>query len=273
MSTQYNSIQGPYDYIRKKSIALIEHENIRTALAPYITNARVLELACGSGFYTYDFLRWGATSVLGVDISPVMIEQARLSGSSPVGTTPTSVLTDGKSVDFLLADCTKPEKYPGAPFEVVFGAWLLNYAPDRKTLVEMFRNIAINLKEGGVFVSITVPPTENPLESMNAELKVRPPPEGSGGLYYWLNEFVEDGMYFHVKGHTPVGDVDFDCYHLKKSVYEEAAREADLKGELRWGKTEVPERWLRGEGEGGASLEELRSYGDVTNYGVLVVKK
>ncbi|KAL9609693.1 MAG: hypothetical protein Q9204_009132 [Flavoplaca sp. TL-2023a] len=137
----------------------------------------------------------------------------------------------------------------------------------------MFRNIAINLKEGGVFVSITVPPTETPLDSMNAELEVRPPPEGSGGLYYWLNEFVEDGMYFHVKGHTPVGDVDFDCSHLKKSVYEEAARDAGLKGELRWGKTEVPDRWLKGEGEGGASLEELRTYGDVTNYGVLVVEK
>lgn len=273
MSTQYNQIQAPYDYIRKKSIALIEHENIRTTLAPHITNAHVLELACGSGFYTYDFLKWGATSVLGVDISPVMIEQARHSGSSPVGTTPESVLTEGRKVDFLLADCTKPERYPGAPFDVVFGAWLLNYAPDRQGLIDMFRNISMNLREGGRFVSITVPPAENPMDSINAELNVRPPPEGSGGLYYSVNEHVEDGVFFHVKGHTPLGDVDFDCYHLRKSIYEEAAREAGLKGELRWGKTEVPERWLRGEGDGGASLEELRSYGDVTNYGVLVVEK
>ncbi|KAL8752397.1 MAG: hypothetical protein Q9199_005776, partial [Rusavskia elegans] len=170
MSTQYNQIQAPYDYIRKKSIALIEHENIRTTLAPHIENARVLELACGSGFYTYDFLKWGATSVLGVDISPVMIEQARSTGSSPVGTTPASVLTGNKKVDFMLADCTKPERYLGAPFDVVFGAWLLNYAPDRKGLVDMFRNISLNLREGGTFVSITVPPAENPMDSINAEL-------------------------------------------------------------------------------------------------------
>ena len=276
MSTQYNTIQAPYDYIRKKSIALIEHENIHTTLAPHIPNARVLEFACGSGFYTYDFLAWGAASVLAVDISPVMIEHARASGSSPVGTTPASVLTgnnNNKKVDFLLADCTKPERYPGTPFDVVFGAWLLNYAPDRRGLLDMFRNIEMNLKEGGRFVSITMPPAEDPMESIEAELRVRPPPEGSGGLYYWVINDVEDGVYLHVKGHTPLGDVDFDCYQLRKSVYEETAREAGLKGELRWGKTEVPERWLRGEGEGGASLEELRTYGDVTNYGVLVVEK
>ncbi|KAL8784902.1 MAG: hypothetical protein Q9213_003715, partial [Squamulea squamosa] len=178
MSTQYNIIQGPYDYIRQKSIAYIEHENVRTTLAPYIKDARVLELACGSGFYTYDFLSWGASSVLGVDISPIMIQQAKAGGSSPVGTHPTSVLTNGRTVDFLLADAAKPETYPGGPFDIVFGAWLLNYAPDRKGLVDMFRNIACNLKEGGRFVSITVPPAETPMESLNAEMEVRPGPEG-----------------------------------------------------------------------------------------------
>lgn len=277
MSTQYNSIQAPYDFIRKKSIAHIEHANIHTTLTPYIHNTRVLELACGSGFYTYDFLAWGATSVLAVDISPVMISQARDGGgSSPVGTTPASVLRDEgarKAVDFLLADCSRPEAYPGGPFDIVFGAWLLNYAPDRKSLVDMFRNVALNLKDGGRFVSITVPPAEVPVAAMEAENRIRPPPEGSGGLYYWHNHDVEDGVYFHVKGHSPVGDVDFDCYWLRQSVYEAAAREAGLKGELRWGKTEVPERWLRGEGEGGASLKELESYGEVTNYGVLVIEK
>lgn len=77
MSTQYNTIQGPYDSLRQKSIAIIEHENVQTTVAPFIQNARVLELACGSGYYTYDFLKWGASAVVGVDISPVMVEEAR----------------------------------------------------------------------------------------------------------------------------------------------------------------------------------------------------
>ncbi|KAL8949027.1 MAG: hypothetical protein Q9222_004836 [Ikaeria aurantiellina] len=279
MSTQYNTIQAPYDYIRKKSIACIEHENVQAAVAPFIQGARVLELACGSGFYTYSFLKWGAASVFGVDISEIMIEEARRIGNT-IDTADPNPLSAGIStsdnngkVDFMLADCSRPQAYPKGPFDIVFGAWLLNYAPDRADLEDMFRNIAINLKEGGHFVSITVPPAEDPMTSIDAELKVRPPPEGSGGLYYSVNGLVDEGVYFHVKGHTPLGNVEFDCYHLKKSVYEEAARKAELKGELKWGLTDVPERYFRGEGPGGAGIEELESYKTVTNYGVLVIEK
>ena len=269
MSTQYNSIQAPYDYIRKKPIAFIEHENVQTTVTPFIKNVRVLELACGSGFYTYNFLKWGASSVVGVDISPVMIEEARRQGSV-IASSPSS--TSG-SVNFVLADCAKPISYPGGPFDLVFGAWLLNYAPDRASLVDMFRNIALNLKDGGHFVGVTVPPTQDPTASVNAETKVRPPPEGSGGLVYQIVRDVEDGIYFHVHGDTAVGAVDFNCYHLRMDVYEAAAREAGLKGELKWGLTNVPERYLRGEGPGGASMEELESYQTVTTYGLLVVSK
>lgn len=269
MSTQYDDIQAPYDYIRKKSIAIIEHENVRDTVAPFIKTARVLELACGSGFYTYDFLKWGASAVVGVDISPAMIEEARRQGG-PVASSPSS--TNG-TIDFTLADCSKPTSYAGGPFDLVFGAWLLNYAPDRAGLVDMYRNIALNLKDGGHFVSVTVPPAQDPTASVNAEFSTRPPPEGSGGLVYYYIKDVEDGIYFHVHGDTEVGDVDFDCYHLRKDVYEAAAREAGLKGELKWGVTSVPERYLKGKGAGGASMKELESYKSIPNYGILVIAK
>lgn len=274
MSSQYDTIQAPYDYIRKKSIALIEHENVHTTIAPFIHNARVLELACGSGFYTYSFLQWGASSVTGVDISPAMISEARRQGSSSAITTTNSPFSStSATVDFLLADCSKPTPYTGGPFDLVFGAWLLNYAPDRAGLVDIFRNISLNLKDGGHFVSVTVPPTQDPTASVNAEFNARPPPEGSGGLVYSVIRDVEGGIYFHVHGDTEVGDVDFDCYHLRKDVYEAAAREGGMRGELKWGVTSVPERYLRGEGSGGASIEELESYGTVPGYGLLVVAK
>lgn len=267
MSTQYDTIQAPYDHIRKKSIALIEHENVRTTLAPYIANARVLELACGSGFYTYSFLHWGATSVHGIDISPTMITEAKRLAPQD--------LKEG-SIAFTLADCSIPTTYPGGPFDVVFGAWLLNYAPDRAALVSMFTNIALNLRLGGHFVSVTVPPTNDPTASVEAEFRARPPPEGSGGLSYYKLRDVEDGIYFHVHGWTPVGEVRFECWHLRREVYESAVREAGLRV-VGWGGTCVPEGWLKGEGEGevegGASREELGSYEGVPGYGVLVVEK
>ena len=288
MSTQFNDIQVPYDYIRKKSIAIIEHANVQATLAPFINKARVLELACGSGFYTYELLEWGASAVVGVDISPIMIEEARRLGRAALGAAsslPTSSSTnnhnhnnhnndsDNESVKFIVADCAKPILYPGGPFDLVFAAWLLNHAPNHKGLVNMFRNAVINLKDEGHFVGITVAPTMDPTEWYEAEFKARPPPEGSGGLIYTKTGDVEDGVSVHCYGETEVGSVDIRGWCLRQDVYERAAREAGLKGDLRWGVTSVPKRWLTGEGEGGASLEELRSYEKLPGYGLLVVAK
>ena len=80
MVTQYDNIQAPYDDIRTKTIALVERENVHTIIAPYIKGARVLEFACGSGFYTFGFLRWGANSVVGADLFHNMLEEARRKG-------------------------------------------------------------------------------------------------------------------------------------------------------------------------------------------------
>lgn len=67
MSTQYDTIQAPYDELRTSSIAQIECNNVQEAVAPFIKDASVLDLACGSGFYSYAFLRWGANKVVGVE--------------------------------------------------------------------------------------------------------------------------------------------------------------------------------------------------------------
>lgn len=269
MATQYDNIQAPYDYIRTKTIALIERENVHTIIAPYIKGARVLEFACGSGFYTFDFLKWGASSVVGVDLSHNMLEEARRKGEkSDVGKERAT-----KDVKFVLGDGSQPTTYEGGNFDVVFAAWFLNYAPNRAGLVDMFRNLCMNLRSGGHFISVTCPPTSDPSASVEAEFKARPPPEGSGALYYNKINDVKNGIYFHVHGETPFGDVAFDCYHLKQEVYEQAAREAGLTGELSWGVTSVPDRYLKGEGLGGASIKELQTYLTVPNYGLLVVGK
>lgn len=137
----------------------------------------------------------------------------------------------------------------------------------------MYRNIAVNLKDGGRFVGVTVPPAQDPTASADAEVKARPLPQGSGRLIYTDVKDVEDGIYLHVHADTPVGNVDFDCYHLKKDVYESAARTAGLNGPLEWRLTSVPEGYLRGEMPGGASMEELKSYQTVPHYGILSISK
>jgi len=59
MAAQYDSIQASYDEIRKASIALIELQNVQDIVAPFIKGASVLDLACGTGFYSFEFLKWG----------------------------------------------------------------------------------------------------------------------------------------------------------------------------------------------------------------------
>ncbi|KAL8897952.1 MAG: hypothetical protein Q9207_006948, partial [Kuettlingeria erythrocarpa] len=169
MSTQYNTIQAPYDEWRKTSIALIERDNVRSAVSPFITGARVLDLACGSGFYTHKFIEWGAASVVGVDISSAMLEQANRATS------------DASKVKFIEQDCSKAQLIDGGNFDLVFGAWLLNYAETRAQLAEMFRLIAMNLHDGGWFVGVTPPPTNDPAAYVQAERDLRPAPQGSGG--------------------------------------------------------------------------------------------
>lgn len=261
MSTQYNIIQAPYDEIRKTSIAIIERENVREAVAQSVKGARVLDLACGSGFYTAEFVKWGASSVVGVDISTAMLAEAQR-----------TVTTAGleSKVRFLEADCGKPVKYSGGPFRIVFGAWLLNYAANAQGLTNFFRNIALNLEDRGRFVGVTPPPTQDPVSFYEAENRARP--HGSGLLSGHPTGTVEDGSSVHMHADTALGAVDFDFYHLRRNVYETAARDGGLKGKMEWHLTSVPEGFLEN-CEGGASKEEIESYKETPNFGLLVITR
>lgn len=264
MSTQYNTIQAPYDEIRKSSIALIERANVQEAVVPFVKNACVLDLACGSAFYSYHFLQWGASKVVGADISSAMIEEARAASHIP---------SNSSTIDFIVGDCSNPVPYEGGPFDVVFGAWLLNYAPSGDDMVEMFRNVALNLKDGGHFVAVTPPPTQDPAAFVEAERKARPSGSGgSGGLFCSVTGAVKDGINLHVHAGTRLGDVDFDCYHLRKEVYETSAKQGGLCGELVWSVTTVPGDLFKNR-KGGASIEELDSYKVTPHFGILVITK
>ena len=126
MSTQYDEIGTSYDEMRKLPVALLEAANVKEATKPYISGSRVLDLACGTGLFSRAFLDWGASSVLGVDISTTMVNAARVSSTS-------------NKLSFKVADCSRPIQYEGGPFDLVFGAWLLNYAPSGKDMANMFR--------------------------------------------------------------------------------------------------------------------------------------
>ena len=76
-AAQYDAIHEAYINERHSKKDRIEKVTIRQVVAPHITGAKVLDLACGAGYYTFDLMDWGAGSVVGVDISSDMIAKAK----------------------------------------------------------------------------------------------------------------------------------------------------------------------------------------------------
>jgi toxoflavin synthase len=106
-----------------------------------LENKTVLDLACGEGHYTRRLRQAGAAQVLGVDISPEMIRLAEESEqAAPLGCR----YAVGNAAELSL----------GERFDVVVGAYLLNYASSKAMLLDLCRTIHDHLKPGGVFVGI-----------------------------------------------------------------------------------------------------------------------
>jgi SAM-dependent methyltransferase len=112
------------------TVALLE-------LVPACDGRRVLDLACGQGRVTRELAGRGAT-VIGVDISPSLLERARAAESRrPVGIT------------YLLADAASPHTLAGETFDGVVCNFGLSDIDD---LDGALATVARLLSDGGWFV-------------------------------------------------------------------------------------------------------------------------
>jgi len=103
-------------------------------------------------------------------------------------------------VQFVEADCAVPRVDGEGGFDVVFGGWLLNYAAERRG-GWMFRNIAVDLKDGGGFPWCDCSAGGGAdCEFLEAEMRVRLGLEGLGGLCCWWLGDVEEGIFFKCMG-------------------------------------------------------------------------
>jgi SAM-dependent methyltransferase len=106
---------------------------------------RVLDMACGFGFFTRLLKHQGAAHVLGIDISPEMVRLGRVQEQAePLGVT------------YEVHDATALP--PLGPFDLVTAIYLLNYATSHDQLRGMCRSAYDNLVPGGRFIAYTVNP-------------------------------------------------------------------------------------------------------------------
>ncbi|MFI5801856.1 class I SAM-dependent methyltransferase [Streptomyces sp. NPDC051561] len=111
-----------------------------------VTGRSVLDLASGTGFYSREFKRRGATEVLGVEISGEMVAVARvLEESDPLG------------VRYEVADVAELRGLDGK-FDIAVAVHMLNYAQDAATMERMCRNAHRSLKPGGEFFVLNQSP-------------------------------------------------------------------------------------------------------------------
>lgn len=110
-------------------------------------NGKILEMACGTGFYTKFLIRkYGIDNVKAFDYVPEMIEKAK------------EIFPDNKI--FFVADACSRNIF--GSFSFIFAAYLLNYCSNRKQLQDMLHTIYINLEDNGLFLTINDNPNQNP---------------------------------------------------------------------------------------------------------------
>jgi SAM-dependent methyltransferase len=123
-----------------------------------LTGARVLEIGCGTGFYTHYFSQKGVADYVGLDITSVSV---------------TALQKQYPQFNFLQADVTQPGAEPGTGFDIVLVADVLFHIVDDSAFAIAIQNIASWLRHDGLLVlSDIFPPitTQTATHSRNRSL-------------------------------------------------------------------------------------------------------
>ncbi|KID81542.1 ToxA protein [Metarhizium guizhouense ARSEF 977] len=159
-----------------------------------------------------------------VDISRPMLAEAAIRTHNHV---------EARNLRLVAADGTEIQSF--APdhsacyFDLAFGAWFLNYAENKAQLRAMFRNMAQNLRPGAPFIAIVPHPTDDVGD--RAEIYTKPP----FNRMFPRNEYtepLESGDGYGLRVLLDNNGVDFMTWHMKREVYEEAARLGGFQGRL-----------------------------------------
>ncbi|MFD0266244.1 class I SAM-dependent methyltransferase [Streptomyces sp. NPDC127106] len=143
---QYDEIGEAFEGF--KSLPLMRYGEVPSFLGMVgdVSGRTVLDLACGTGFYSRELKRRGAADVFGVDISVEMIAAAReMEQRDPLG------------VRYEVGDVAELPPLDRR-FDVALGVQCLNYAEDIATMERMCRNIHRSLVPGGEFFVLAQKP-------------------------------------------------------------------------------------------------------------------
>lgn len=226
MIDPYDLVANDYD----KSFELlpvrlhIEAYSVMAALGD-VRDQAVLDVGCGTGFYSRAAHRAGAARVLGLDLSPEMIRFAQgAEQAAPLG------------IEYRVGDANQLDTIDS--FDVALGVHLLHYASSLDSLAAMCAGLARNLKPGGRFVGVVMNPQPPPADDTYR----------SYGLHMRQPDASTDGAAVHFR--VEMGGAltpEFTAYRFRRPTLEAALTAAGFS-DIAWPGVRVSAQGLQQHG-------------------------
>lgn len=216
MTTDYDRITGEYQQSKLQPWRTHIEAHCLLAIAGDVSGLSVIDVACGEGYYSRRLRALGAARVLGIDLSPGMIDLANVQEQArPLG------------IDYRVGDATALDL--AAEHDLVTAAYLLNYAQDEQQLAAMCRGIAAALRPGGRFVTV----------NSATELDfARAPSFRKYGFETTVHGPQQAGAPIEWKFYLDDREFSLENYYLDRSTHERILREAGFS-EVRWHRPRV----------------------------------
>lgn len=224
MTEQYDSVGSRYEQFKNTATLPIPERHTFLRLIGDLTGKSVLDLACGNGHYSRLLKAQGAERVVGVDISPEMVQVARQKEQE-----------QRRGVQYHVFDAAALPRL--GDFDLVTAVYLLNYARTRDEMLRMCRGAFSNLKEGGRFIAFTIAPAFDLRRSNWAEygFEVR-------------SERFEEGRYVCEARFMTAPLVPIEYFRWSTRQYESVLAEAGFR-QVAWHPFEIPAEALEKYGE------------------------
>ena len=127
-----------------------------------VTNKKVLDLACGDGYFSRILAKQHPKKIIGVDISFEMINMAKeIETKNPLG------------IEYIQQDVLSLSL--SEKFDIITAVYLLDYASTTDELQKMIQSIYDHLEKGGIFATITITPKLLPREEYKRGWKIKNP--------------------------------------------------------------------------------------------------
>jgi toxoflavin synthase len=207
---QYDEVASSYGEAEPQVFrALVEAHTFFGVLGP-VEGARVLDVACGEGFYSREFADKGAARVVGVDSSAEMIRYARANEDARA-----------RGIEYHVHDAAHMPVL--GEFDVVAATYLLHYALDLGHMRTMCEKLAENLRPGGRLLTLVPNPELDPDKARFGKY---------GFSVDWPRD-ATDGDPITLKVNTAGTTVSVPLRYWSAKTYEQALTAAGF-ADIRW---------------------------------------